>query len=98
MGNVLLGLGIAIVVVACAPTLQQQRKAGLAAATTDMERGAVYYRTSCNRCHALYMPRSFGRTEWPGLVSRYGSRARLTKDQRELVIDYLVANAYDADR
>ena len=96
MGNVLLTLLVGLVAVACAPTLREQRAAGLAAATTDIERGKVYYETSCNRCHALYMPRSFSQREWPNLVLRYGPRARLDKKQRQLVIDYLQANAYDA--
>ena len=97
MGHVLLVLSF-LFVAACAPTLQQQREEGLAAATNDLERGLVYYRTSCNRCHALYMPRSFTMAEWPGLVKRYGPRARLTNKQRDLVIDYLVTNALDAPK
>jgi len=99
MGNVLLGSlkilavagAIVVLAVACAPTLMQQRETGLAAATTDRERGEVYYRTSCNLCHALYMPRSFTPREWPRIVKRYGPRARLSQEQRELVLEYLTA-------
>jgi hypothetical protein len=83
--------------VACAPTLQQQRKDGLAAATTDRERGEIYYRTSCNRCHALYMPSSFTPREWPRIVKRYGPRARLSPEQRQLVLDFLTAASAESE-
>jgi len=82
--------------VACSATLLEQREERLAAATSDLERGQIYYETSCQRCHALYMPRTFTARSWDRYVRRYGPRARLDEEQKELVLLYLRANARDA--
>ncbi len=56
-------------------------------------RGKSIYETSCNRCHALYMPTSFGADEWPFFVRKYGRKARLSAEERDLVTTYLQAHA-----
>jgi len=55
--------------------------------------GRRLYETSCNRCHALFMPRSFDVGEWRFYVNKYGRRARLAASDRELVFQYLAAHA-----
>lgn len=77
---------------ACATTARSL-EADLQAATTDLERGKAYYEHSCDRCHALYMPRSYTAGEWKFFVRKYGRRARLDKVQRGLVYAYLRAHA-----
>ncbi|MHC4941048.1 MAG: hypothetical protein ACYTHK_19090 [Planctomycetota bacterium] len=98
MGHLLLVIILAPLILfgACGTTLHEQREVGLRNAKTDLERGQVYYETSCQRCHALYMPKSFNGRSWERYVRRYGPRARLDVDQKELVIEYLRANARDA--
>jgi len=98
MGHVLLAVAILAGCVACGATVHEQREVGLRNAETDLERGQVYYETSCQRCHALYMPRSFSASAWNHYVNRYGPRARLDDAQKELVLRYLHANARDASR
>ena len=58
-----------------------------------VERGRILYETSCNKCHALYMPSSYGAGEWPFYVRKYGRKARLSAEERDFVLVYLQANA-----
>jgi cytochrome c5 len=57
------------------------------------QRGKAIYETSCNKCHALYMPTSYGAEEWPFFVRKYGRKARLSPEERDLVMAYLQAHA-----
>jgi hypothetical protein len=57
------------------------------------QRGKAIYETSCNRCHALYMPSSYGAVEWPFFVRKYGRKARLSPEERDLVLTYLQAHS-----
>ena len=52
-------------------------------------RARALYERTCSRCHALFMPSSFLPEEWPGYVRRYGAKARLNEEQRNLVLWYL---------
>ncbi len=55
--------------------------------------GRALYEKSCARCHALYMPRSYFAPEWRFYVRKYGPKARLNADQKNLVFRYLSENA-----
>jgi cytochrome c5 len=57
------------------------------------QRGKAIYETSCNRCHALFMPSSYRAEEWPFYVRKYGRKARLSAEERDLVMAYLQAHA-----
>lgn len=83
MGHVLLVL--LLLLAACA---------GPAADTASLPAGAQadgqhLYESSCQRCHALYMPESFTMPEWKFFVRKYGRKARLSKAQRAVVLEYL---------
>lgn len=77
---------------ACASTAVA-RRAPLDPSLPPAERGRILYETSCNKCHALYMPSSYGAGEWPFYVRKYGRKARLSVEERELVLAYLQAHA-----
>lgn len=89
MGKLLLG-GVLFGLAACAST---EHGVGGGDRVADPADGKRLYETSCNRCHALYMPRSFAPDEWRFYVNKYGRRARLAPNERELVLQYLSANA-----
>lgn len=57
------------------------------------EQGRILYESSCNRCHALHMPSSYRPDEWTFYVRKYGRKARLTAEERDLVTAYLRAHA-----
>jgi cytochrome c5 len=96
MGKLLLrSIPVLVLVAACATTAARQREleARLATAQTDVERGQIHYEISCQRCHALYMPRSYTASEWKFFVRKYGRRARLSEAQRAVVYAYLASEA-----
>jgi cytochrome c5 len=76
---------------ACASTAV--RRAPMDPTLPPVERGRILYETSCNKCHALWMPSSYGAGEWPFYVRKYGRKARLSAEERDLVLAYLQANA-----
>ena len=79
------------VVAACASTVGH--RASIDPTLPPQERGRILYESSCNKCHALYMPASYGVEEWPFYVRKYGRKARLSVDERDLVLSYLQAHA-----
>jgi len=95
MGKLLLALTLALILgAACATTSRMdQMEARLAGAESDVQRGQVYYEHSCDRCHALYMPESYDVDEWRFFVRKYGRKARLSKEERHLVFNYLSIHA-----
>jgi cytochrome c5 len=91
MGKLLLGLGAVFLGAACATTGPVPAEpAPPAAGAPD---GRTLYEESCQRCHALYMPRSYTASEWRFFVRKYGRKARLSAEEREKVYAYLAENA-----
>ena len=83
----LLGLSV---LTACETTSQGVAEDAAVPADAPPEvRGKAIYERSCNRCHALFMPQTFGPDEWPYYVRKYGRKARLDPEQRALVLSYL---------
>jgi cytochrome c5 len=92
MVKLLLGLVAVLLLVAACETTAASR-ASADPALPPQERGRFIYESSCNRCHALYMPMSFRAEEWPFYVRKYGRKARLSAEERDLVMAYLEAHA-----
>ncbi|MGQ0612699.1 MAG: hypothetical protein ACT4PV_02960 [Planctomycetaceae bacterium] len=86
MGKLL--LGALLLAAACASTGMHSRDA-----PPPPGSGRALYEQSCQRCHALYMPRSFSAHEWDFYVRKYGRRARLDAEGQRLVLGYLSAHA-----
>ena len=97
MGNLLLAASLIVLSVACGATLHEQRDICLKEAKTDLERGQVLYETSCQRCHALYMPKSFSGRSWARYVRRYGPRALDPNNLEAVYIDDPPTLIDDAD-
>ncbi len=87
MGKLL--LAALLLAAACASTGMHDREG----APPPPGDGRALYEHSCQRCHALYMPRSFSAEEWSFYVRKYGRRARLDASGQRLVLDYLSAHA-----
>jgi len=89
MGHFLLRiLPLLVLAAACATTGPVRDRAAPPAGS-----GRALYEGSCQRCHALYMPASFGAEEWGFFVRKYGRKARLSRQEQMLVYDYLARNA-----
>ena len=93
MGKLLL-IPALIVLAACTTTGRPD--SGRRAEETASTPGRATYERSCQRCHALYMPRSYAAGEWRFFVRKYGRKARLSRSQREEVLGYLTAHARGA--
>ncbi|HEY6106550.1 MAG TPA: cytochrome c [Anaeromyxobacteraceae bacterium] len=57
--------------------------------------GERLYRAHCASCHRLRDPRERTPEAWAGAVARYGPRAHLSAEERQLVLDYLVSRGRD---
>ena len=90
--TILLGVAALICVAACEsvqnmPDPEQQ----------PIEYGRYLYEAKCQTCHELYDPREFRQKTLRRYVRKYAARAGLKRDDRPYVVDYLVANARDAE-
>ncbi len=81
---------LAVATVACATS------SGGAGAGRPEARGEQLYRGHCGSCHRLRDPAEQTRERWAWAVERYGGRAHLAADERQLVIAYLQSHAKDA--
>ena len=86
MGKLL--LAVPLLAAACAATAPGRREA-----EPPPGDGRTLYEASCQRCHALYMPRTFAADEWAFYVRKYGRRARLDEASQRLVLAYLAEHA-----
>jgi mono/diheme cytochrome c family protein len=57
---------------------------------------AQVYREHCGSCHRLRIPSEQTRDRWAWAVDRFGGRAHLSPDEKQMVLAYLQAHASDA--
>ena len=93
MGNLLLTVAAAILLLLCACAGVEQWRIDAEKIEDPVQKGRVLYEHSCNRCHALYMPQSYSRGDWRYFVRKYAPRARLREGEDKLVLLYLRQNA-----
>lgn len=53
--------------------------------------GKQLYETSCVRCHRLKEPTRYTAQEWPELVNKMQNRAKITDEQKNIMLRYLLA-------
>jgi cytochrome c1 len=59
----------------------------------DLQRGRGLYLNHCSSCHNLYRPEQYPGEKWRALVGEMTERAKLTGDEAETIVRYLVASA-----
>jgi cytochrome c5 len=57
----------------------------------SLERGRDLYVARCSGCHSLFAPAAYPAARWRELLGKMGPRARLSREERELVLHYLIA-------
>ena len=57
-----------------------------------MSEGERLYRAKCRSCHVLPDPQKYSDDKWVEIVEHYGQRARLSADQKKLILRYLQSN------
>jgi len=82
---------LALAAVACATAAGS----GGGAASPDAA-GERLYRGHCGSCHRLRDPAEQTRERWAWAVNRFGPRAHLSPEERQLVLDFLQVRAKDA--
>lgn len=55
--------------------------------------GKTLYENSCVRCHKLNTPNEYTAQEWHGIVNRMQPKARITDQQKTIILRYLLADA-----
>ncbi len=60
---------------------------------SQIEEGKNIYMANCNKCHGYKQPETKPAEKWPKTIEKMGNKAKLTQDQKNLVLAYVVANA-----
>jgi cytochrome c2 len=59
----------------------------------SLKTGKNLYEASCVRCHKLKDPAKYTAKQWPGLVDKMQKRAKITDEQKAIILSYLVSEA-----
>jgi hypothetical protein len=51
--------------------------------------GEMAFRANCQTCHVLPRAEKYTDEQWPALVERYGTRAKLNAEKIALITEYL---------
>jgi mono/diheme cytochrome c family protein len=97
MPAVVLAVGLA----ACGPAVPRPSASDVARADASgnqttlaaLERGRTLYLSHCGGCHRTYPPGRLRPDAWPAQLDKMAERARLERDERTQVEQYLVTLA-----
>jgi hypothetical protein len=92
----LLALGIGCVGSLPRPTPLQAQRAATRwpdATLETLQEGRTLYVARCSACHSLHLPSEYPADKWVGFVEEMASDAKLSAEQKERVIQYLVSAA-----
>jgi mono/diheme cytochrome c family protein len=62
-------------------------------ATPETEPGRAIYAGKCHSCHRLYAPDRVPPEKWPALMEKMGEKAKLTPEEEQRALDYVLAAA-----
>lgn len=74
------------------PPPPEQVEAVVAITPEYLAEGKITYENNCARCHQLYDPQQFDKTEWKKITNRMQNKAHLDDAQIEKVYQYIVSN------
>lgn len=57
--------------------------------TTKFPEGRSLYVSKCTACHRAYEPELHTITEWKKILDEMGSKAKLTVEEKEIILNYL---------
>ena len=61
---------------------------------SKLEDGRKIFVQHCSACHYLPLPYHHERSHWPKILEFMGKKAKLTDNEREMVLNYLVSANY----
>ena len=87
---------LALVVTGCAadvprPTSVDANRTNIPLAR--LEQGRAVYLDKCTRCHTPIGPRDVLAGDWPGHVANMAERSKISADEQQIIVDYLVTVA-----
>lgn len=57
--------------------------------TPELAEGKSLYENSCARCHKLYEPKEYTKTEWTPILIKMGKKAKLNETQMASITNYI---------
>jgi hypothetical protein len=90
--TITLFVGIAIVFVSCSPKATTKTVAE-PGSTDPMVMGKSLFVARCSKCHELPKVGNFTANKWTGIVDWMAPKARLSAQEKQLVLNYVHANA-----
>ena len=59
----------------------------------SVKTGNELYENKCKRCHKLKDPAKYTMVQWPGLVNKMQKRAKITDEEKNIILIYLATKA-----
>jgi hypothetical protein len=85
-------LGITTILFACSPKTTT-KSVGESISTDPMLMGKSLYVSRCSKCHELPKVGDFTVNKWTGIVDWMAPKAKLSTQEKQLVLGYVQANA-----
>lgn len=57
--------------------------------TPELAEGKSLYENSCVKCHKLYEPKEYAKTEWTPILVKMGKKAKLNETQMASITNYI---------
>ena len=59
----------------------------------ELAEGKTLWESKCDRCHKLYLPESFTKAKWEGILPRMNKRSKLNEEDAGKVRGYIMTHA-----
>ena len=90
----LIPLFFSLAVVACTTQMyvpaDQNVNKRQAATLAELQSGREVYTNHCGKCHKIPKPQAFNEQQWTKVLEKMAPKAKLTKEQTDLVYKYVV--------
>lgn len=74
-----------------APNVQKARQADPGITLEQLQTARKLYAIKCSSCHNLHLPREFTSAQWPGILDKMQPKAKITDEQKKLLLAYLTS-------
>ena len=88
MKKVIILFVFACIAFSCKPTLYMPSSTD-AVQQQQLLTGRNLYIHHCSSCHNLHFPKEFASDEWKTNINKMQKRAKITDDEKELILNYL---------
>lgn len=89
----LLLAAMTIVFAYCTPKKTTSSEAAKTYTQADLDNGMMIWQTNCKKCHELYPPENYNQQRWNGILDHMIPKAKLNKDDGDLVRAYIMQHA-----